>query len=172
MPRQTIMCNVNAGKSLELKKPSVPAQPSLYLQDYVVALVLNETREALVWVHEKPGGGTYWQMMERYLQPGEEPFTAVQQTLLMQTGRQTSQWVYLGSHVVDANQPAGVGYFFCAKQTSPSVPKLQTKELCKPQAACPKWVPLNDLRYALLDGRLAVANHALVVSLAFLTFLK
>lgn len=32
-----------------------------------------------------------------------------------------------------------------------------------------KWVPLTDLRYALLDGRIAIVSHALTVSLALLT---
>ena len=94
-----------------------PEAPPIYLQDYIIALILNEAGEAMVWERQKPGGGTHWQMMERALPPDEDPFTAVQQELLAQTGRQTSQWAYLGSHVVDTSQPVGVGYFFCAQKT-------------------------------------------------------
>lgn len=149
-----------------------PDWPPIYLQDYMIALVLNEAREAMVLERQKPGGGAYWQMMERYLKPDEDPFNAVQQELLTKTGRQTGQWSYLGSHVVDTSQPVGVGYFFCALQTR-QVMEVEQKHYAHDGAGlCLKWVSLNDLRYALLDGRLAMSNHALTVSLSFLTVLK
>jgi len=149
-----------------------PEAPPIYLQDYIIALVLNEATEAMVWERQKPGGGTHWQMMERLLPPNEDPFTAVQQELLVQTGRQTSQWVYLGSHVVDTSQPVGVGYFFCAQQTCEIAQVAQEWYTASGEQLCRKWVPLTDLRYALLDGRLAMTRHALTVSLSLLTILK
>ena len=149
-----------------------PDWPPIYLQDYIIALVLNEAREAMVLERQKPGGGTYWQMMERCLQPDEDPFTAVQQELLIKTGRQTGQWSYLGSHVVDTSQPVGVGYFFCALQSRQVEEVEQEHQANDGEGLCLKWVSLNDLRYALLDGRLAMSNHALTVSLSFLTVLK
>jgi len=142
------------------------------LQDYIIALVLNEAKEAMVWERQKPDGGTHWQMMERLLSSNEDPFTAVQQELLAQTGRQTSQWVYLGSHVVDTSRPVGVGYFFCAQQTSEIVEVTPEWRAPDGDLLCRKWVPLTDLRYGLLDGRLAMTRHALTVSLSLLTILK
>ncbi len=126
----------------------------------------------MVWEQQKPGGGTCWQVMERLLLPDEDPFTAVQQELLAQTGRQTGQWAYLGSHTVDTNQPIGVGYFFCAQQTREIVQGAPDQPTPNGELPCRKWIPLTDLRYALLDGRLAVTRHALTVSLALLTILK
>ena len=146
--------------------------PPICLQDYVIALVLNEAGEAMVWERQRPDGGTHWQMMERYLQCDEDPFTAVQQELLAQTGRQTGEWAYLGSHVIDTSQPVGVGYFFCAQQTCAIIPVAQERQAPNGELLCLKWVPLTDLRYALLDGRLAMTNHALTVSLSLLTILK
>jgi 8-oxo-dGTP pyrophosphatase MutT (NUDIX family) len=150
----------------------MPDWPPIFLHDYVIALVINEAGEAMILERQKPGGGAYWQMMKRYLNSDEDPFTAVQQELLEQTGCQTGQWSYLGSHVVDTSQPVGVGYFFCAQQACKAVavePKHRTHD---GERLCLKWVSLTDLRYALLDGRLAMTNHALTVSLAFLTILK
>jgi hypothetical protein len=149
-----------------------PEVPPIYLQDYIIALVLNEAREAMVWEWQKPGGGTHWQMMERLLLPDEDPFTAVQQALLDQTGRQTNQWSYLGSHVVDTSQPVGVGYFFCAQRTHQIVETAQRRQMLNGHQLCRKWVSLADLRYALLDGRLAMTRHALTVSLSLLTIFK
>jgi len=146
--------------------------PPICSQDYVIALVLNEAGEAMVWERPRPDGGTYWQVMARYLQLDEDPFTAVQQELLAQTGRQTGEWVYLGSHVVDTSQSVGVGYFFCAQQTREIVAVAPQREEADGMPLHLKWVPLTDLRYALLDGRLAMTNHALTVSLALLTVLK
>jgi hypothetical protein len=146
--------------------------PPIYLWDYIIALVLNKAGEGLVWERQKPGGGTSWQMMERFLRLDEDPFTAVQQELLAQTGRQTDQWAYLGSHVVDVSQPVGVGYFFCAQQTCEIVEVAQERLTPDGELLCLKWVPLTDLRYALLDGRLAVTRHALAVSISLLTILK
>ena len=146
--------------------------PPIYQRDYVIALVLNEAREALVWERQKPEGGACWQMLEQFLQLHEDPFTAVQQALLTQTGRQTEQWAYLGSHVVDTSQPVGVGYFFCAQKTHEIMVVPQEQQTPKGELLCPKWVSLTDLRYALLDGRLAITRHALTVSLSLLTILK
>ena len=107
-------------------------------------------------------------MMGGYLTLDEDPFTAVQRLLLAITGYQTTHWSYLGSHVSDRNQSDGAGYFFCAQQVRP-VAGMQPNE---PDRYGVKWVPLTDLRYALLDGRITIMSHALTVSLALLTTLK
>lgn len=139
-----------------------------YTIDYVNALVVNEAKQALVLEAEKTGGGLCWLMIGRYLQPDEDPFTAVQQKLLELTGYQTRQWAYLGSHGVSESQLLGVGSLFCAQRAH------QVATPC-PEAQLPyivKWVPLTDLRYALLDGRITTMSHALTVSLSLLTVLK
>ena len=151
---------------------AMPELPPVCLQDYVIALVLNEAGEAMIWEKPRPDGGTYWQVMERYLQLDEDPFTAVQQELLAQAGRQTGEWAYLGSHVIDTSQAVGVGYFFCAQQAREIATVSPQRKGPDGVPLCRKWVPLTDLRYALLDGRLAMTNHALTVSLALLTILQ
>ncbi len=141
---------------------------SFYTLDYVNVLVLNEAKQALVLEGQKAAGGVRWLMPGRYLQPDEDPFTAVQQKLLELTGYQTGHWAYLGSHAIDESQLLGVGSLFCAQQAR------QVAEP-SPQQIMPyavKWIPLTDLRYALLDGRINIMSHALTVSLSLLTVLK
>lgn len=143
------------------------ASPPLVL-DYVNALIVNKAGQALVFEVEKPGGGVYWEMMDRYLQPKEDPFTAVQQKLRQVTGCEAVNWSYLGGHATEASRLNGVGFLFCAQQARQVV--VPTPAGLTPY--CLKWVPLTDLRYALLDGRISVMSHALTVSLALLTLLK
>ncbi|MBK8904624.1 MAG: hypothetical protein IPM53_25825 [Anaerolineaceae bacterium] len=142
----------------------IPVLPPHSL-DYVNALVLNTLGEALVFEVAKPNSGVYWQLLDRYLQPEEDPFTAVQQTLQQATGFQACQWAYLGSHAIEASRLFGVGFLFCARQAY---------QVAEPvlAGATVKWVSLVDLRYALLDGRISIMSHALTVSLSLLTVLK
>lgn len=138
------------------------------MKDYVNALVLNSAGEALVFEVKKPNSGVYWQLLDLYLAPQEDPFTAVQQKLEKMTGFQAKQWSYLGSHAVEASRMFGVGFLFCARQA------VQVAEPCptQPDEGEVKWVSLVHLRYALLDGRISIMSHALTVSLSFLTILK
>lgn len=148
---------------------TIPDWPIIYTRDYVNALILNEASEALVLEGYKHGtGGVCWQMMGGYLEPGEDPFTAVQRELLEETGYQTDSWSYLGTHVIDANRHVGVGYFFCARQAR-QVAEPLNNDL---EDFTIRWVPLTDLHYALLDGRINIMSHALTVSLSLLTLFK
>ncbi|MBK7893662.1 MAG: hypothetical protein WAS33_24280 [Candidatus Promineifilaceae bacterium] len=135
-------------------------------QDYVNAVVVDETGQALIFESPRPSGsGVYWHVLHHKLPCDSDPFTAVQTALLHKTGHQTSHWAYLGSHVMSIDQPSGNGFFFCAqqaRQTTTPQPNGHTPTVAK-------WVPLTDLRYALLDGRIAIVSHALTVSLALLT---
>lgn len=138
------------------------------VRNYVNAVIFNARKEALILESLRPGGGVCWQIFGKFLEPDEDPFTAVQQTVLEQAGFVTSQWSYLGSHSVDGNRQVGVGSLFCGQQVRPAddVPcKVRQTQLLK-------WVPLTDLRYALLDGRISTMSHALAVSLALLTIIK
>ena len=140
--------------------------PAICQQDYVNALVLNSSGQALVFeTPRQTSTGVYWHVLSHSLPCGSDPFTAVQDALRHQTGYQTNHWSYLGSHVMAADQPTGASFFFCAQKVQP-VHDLPPND-SSPGTA--KWIPLTDLRYALLDGRIAIVSHALTVSLALLT---
>lgn len=154
-------------ETVELALP-MPIQeiPAICQQDYVNALVLNSSGQALVFeTPRQTGTGVYWHVLSHLLSCGTDPFTAVQNALLHQTGFQTNHWSYLGSHIMAADRPTGASYFFCAQK----VQHETAPQLNQDASSMAKWVPLTDLRYALLDGRIAIVSHALTVSLALLT---
>ena len=70
----------------------------------------------------------------------------------------------MGSYVADAHQHVGVGHFFSTRRAIPIpnfVPDYKDR--------MPKWVSLQELRHALVDGRLATLNSAMCVALTLLT---
>lgn len=143
--------------------------PKIYTNDYVNAVVLNGEQEVLIIEGYKHGTGRVcWQIVGGYIETGEDPFSAVQRELLEETGYGTHDWSYLGTYIVDPNRHVGVGHLFCAQNVSlMSAPQHDDLE-----AFTVKWVPLKEVRYALLDGRLSTLSHATTVALALLTILK
>lgn len=134
--------------------------------EYAFAVVLNKADQALVFeLPRQNGSGIQWQVLHHPLPNQSDPFTAVQNALRQKTGYQTRHWSYLGSHVPTLEQPTDTGYYFYARHAHHVTDPQPTGD----SPAVAKWVPLTDLRYALLDGRIVLASHALAVSLALLT---
>jgi ADP-ribose pyrophosphatase YjhB (NUDIX family) len=139
--------------------------------DYVNVLALNEAGEAMILEHGQNGGGySSWRVIEGQVAQGEDPMTAVQRTLLEETGYQSDHWMYLCSYTItDDHQRLGVGHFFCARNARQladhyCVDLAQDRKL--------KWVSQRDLKYALLDGRISTLSYAITISMALLTVLK
>lgn len=144
---------------------SAQQSPPVRLQDYVNAFVLNDAGEILVFEGKDNGlSWSSWQMVGRHLKTDEDPILAVQQELLLRTGFTCKNWVYLGAFVIDETQKAGAGYFFCAKVLE----KISVPDKMHSQHLKLKWVAKKEIKQALLDGRIAVINHALAISLAML----
>ena len=147
----------------------IPEWPKIYMNDYVNAVVFNENNEAMIMEGYKHGTGwTSWQMPSGYLEEDEDPVTAVSRNLLEETGFTTPSWIYLGSYVVDPNRHVGVGHFFCAKGAKKVAQPIRTSD----QDYKLNWVPISELRYALLDGRIATLSYAIAVSLSLLTVIQ
>lgn len=136
---------------------------SIYLQDYVNAVVMNEAGQVLVLEGNVNGRSwSSWQLIGRKLTIDEDPMHAVQQDLLLHTGYASEEWIYLSTFVIDDSQKDGAGYFFCAQNTRKVVsPDARHKGKLKP-----KWVTKQELKQALLDGRIAVINQAVAATLA------
>lgn len=152
-------------KTTDLPLIGESSQPSasIQLQDYVNAFIINEANEVLVLEGINNGRSwSSWQVIGRNLQGDEDPMRAVQQDLLRRTGYICTNWIYLGSFVVDETQNIGAGHFFCARllERSTIPDKASTDGLNL------KWVAKRELKQALLDGRIAVINHAVAISLA------
>ena len=137
--------------------------PSIRLQDYVNAFVVNDANEVLV-LEGKENGRSWssWQMIGRDLKKDEDPIQAVQENLLLRTGFTATNWIYLGTFVIDEAQHEGAGHFFCARlHEKANLPDEVLNHDLKL-----KWVPKREIKQALLDGRIAVINHAVAASLA------
>jgi hypothetical protein len=65
----------------------IPDWPIVQTRDYVNALVLNESGQAMILEGYKHGHGRpSWQVLGGYLEPEEDPEKAVQRELLEETG--------------------------------------------------------------------------------------
>jgi ADP-ribose pyrophosphatase YjhB (NUDIX family) len=141
--------------------------------DYVNVLALNESGEAMIFERSHGGGGfSSWRVIEGRVADGEDPMTAVRRTLLEETGYQSEHWMYLCSYTItDDRQELGVGHFFCARNARPITAESQLK-LTTDRDQRLKWVSQQDLRYALLDGRISILSYAITISMALLTVLE
>jgi hypothetical protein len=129
--------------------------------DSAHAFVLNEQGQALI-LESMPLGNAWssWQMIGCPLAEGENPITAVQATLRQTTGYTARQWLYLGTFILEEAGDKGARHFFFARdvaQTGPHLPGLAIR-----------WVDRKQIKHALLDGRIAYLNHAVVAALALL----
>ena len=68
-----------------------------------------------------------------YIEPGEEPLAAAQRELREETGYESTDWVPLGSYLVDPNRGMATGHLFLARQarfvTAPIADDLEEQEL-------------------------------------------
>jgi len=137
--------------------------------DYVNALPLSETGEAMIFERGKNGSGAYsWQVVGGYVEEGEDPMTAIQRVLLEKSGHSSEDWVYLGSYMItDTEHQMGIGHFFCAQNTQQAT---QSPDFTHEDMEI-KWVSQRDLKYALLDGRISVLSYAITISMVLLTVL-
>jgi len=136
---------------------------SIQARDYVNAFVVNEENQVLVLEGTDNGRSwSSWKMIGRELRTDEDPILAVQQELLLRTGHTSEDWIYLGTFVVDERQEVGAGHFFCANV----LVKTKTPDETYSIKTKPKWVTKRKLKQALMDGRIAVINHAVAASLA------
>lgn len=149
------------------QKLAQPAVPLSY--DYVNALALSDAGEALIFERaDLVGGMSSWQVVGGQVREGEDPMTAVQRTLLEETGYSSDNWLYLGSYMMShGDAQDAVGHFFCARDAQQVSPSTRI-DGCKKRI---RWVTQRDLKYALLDGRISVLNYAITISMALLTVL-
>lgn len=143
--------------------------PIIDARDYVNAVVFDEEGRVLILDGYKHGMRRCgWQVVGGYIEPGENPLRAIERELLEETGYKAEEWRYLGSFVVDANRRVGVGHFFLALNAR-SVTEPANGDL---EEASLRLVSFDELRYALIDGRLGVISYALNVLLAFMALEK
>ncbi|MFO7684231.1 MAG: NUDIX domain-containing protein [Chloroflexota bacterium] len=140
---------------------TLPVWPET-MRDYVNAFVVNDAGEVLI-IENRENGRNWgsWRVAGRCLAEGEDPVLAVQQDLRRQTGLVCSSWTYLGTFVLDEQQTEGAGHFFFAHQvTRVSSPQVQVHDNNI------KWISKQELKQALLDGRIAALKNVVAICLA------
>jgi ADP-ribose pyrophosphatase len=90
--------------------------PWVIKPDYVNVLAQTEEGHFLCFRQTKYAvKGTSLAPVGGYVEPGEEPLTAAKRELMEEMGLEASQWVSLGSFVVDANHGPGMGHLYLAR---------------------------------------------------------
>lgn len=146
--------------------PSLPSEnltePPLEATDFVHAFVFNECGEALV-LESVPYKRAWssWQMLGCSLVEGDDPITIVQNLLQQRAGYVARQWLYLGTFAANGAQQPGVNHFFVAYGATAVAPRYSSHLAIK-------WVQPEQIKQALLDGRIAQIHHAAAASLALL----
>lgn len=139
--------------------------PIVGTRDYVNVVVLDPEGKVLVLEGYKHGlGRSSWQVPGGYLEAGEEPLNAARRELREETGYASDEWRSLGSFVVDANRRVGVGHFFLARNAqqvaAPSHDDLEGFAI--------RWVTPEEVKKALLDGRVGIISYAANLALALI----
>lgn len=137
--------------------------PRVLTSDYSHVFVVNDNQQAMIIEGYKHGPAcSTWQLAGGYMKSDENPLTAAQQSLLLETGHNCAEWRHLGSFVVDANRYVGLGHFFlaCHPVASKSPPDVGEYAI--------RWVSLPEVQQALWDGRVACISYAVNISLGLL----
>lgn len=139
--------------------------PIVHALDYVNSVVLNQEGLAMVIDGYKHGiGRPSWQVVGGYLEPDEEPLSAIKRELMEETGYTSENWEYLGSFVVDANRHVGQGHYYLAldavKAAAPNHSDLEEFSI--------RWVSLETLEKALTNGQVGIVTYAVNIALALL----
>lgn len=143
--------------------------PIVNAHDYVNAVVFDKSGRALILEGYKHGARrSSWQVIDGYLQSGEDPLEAAQRELLECAGYESEDWRYLGSFVTEAHRHVGIGHFFlclnACKVATPLPNELEATSL--------RWVTKQDLNYALMDGRISIISYAMAISLGLMALNK
>ena len=122
-------------------------------------LCFRQTKYAVEGTTLAPVGGM--------LEPNEEPLSAAKRELLEETGYEASDWISLGSHILDPNRGIATMHLFLAldaKQvTEPNSDDLEDQELL--------FLSRNELDDALNVGEFKILAWSAVVALS-LYYLK
>jgi len=137
--------------------------PWVITPPYVNVIAVTEEGRFLCFRQVKYGiEGTTLGIIGGYVEPGEEPLAAAQRELREETGYESSDWVSLGSYLVDPNRGMATGHLFLARQAHyaahPIDDDLEEQELL--------FLTREEMEVALERGDIKIMAWAAAVAFA------
>ena len=137
--------------------------PWVITPDYINVVAVTEDERFLCFRQVKYGiDGPTLAPVGGYINEGEEPLAAAQRELLEETGYESSNWVSLGSYLVDPNRGIATGHLFLARQARYVTPRnaddLEEQEL--------RLLTREQIEVALDAGEIKVLAWAAAVAFA------
>ena len=141
----------------------IPNWPWIITPDYINVVAVTEDERFICFRQVKYGiDGTTLSVVGGYVNEGEVPLAAAQRELLEETGYEASDWLSLGSYLVDPNRGIATGHLFLARQARYVTPRdaddLEEQELL--------LLTREEIEAALGAGEIKVLAWAAAVAFA------
>jgi ADP-ribose pyrophosphatase len=145
----------------------IPNWPWIITPDYINVVAVTEDGHFICFRQVKYGiEGTTLSVVGGYVNEGEVPLAAAQRELLEETGYEASDWLSLGSYLVDPNRGIATGHLYLARQACYVVPRdaddLEEQELL--------MLTRGEIEAALDAGEFKVLAWAAAVAFALRYF--
>ena len=145
----------------------IPEWPWVTTPDYINVVAVTEDDKFLCFRQVKYGiAGITLAIVGGYINEGEEPLAAAQRELREETGYESSDWVSLGSYLVDPNRGIATGHLFLARGARYVTPRdaddLEEQELL--------LLSREEIEAALERGDIKVLAWAATVGFALRYF--
>jgi len=141
----------------------IPNWPWVITPDYINVVAVTEDERFICFRQVKYGiDGVTLAVVGGYIEAGEEPLMAAQRELLEETGHEATDWLSLGSYLVDPNRGMATGHLFLARRAHYVTPRdaddLEEQELL--------LLTREEIESALEKGEIKVLAWAAAVAFA------
>lgn len=141
----------------------IPNWPWITTPDYINVVAVTKDEQFLCFRQVKYGiKGVTIAIVGGYINEGENPLNAAKRELLEETGYESSDWVSLGSYLVDPNRGIATGNLFLARGVRYVTPRnaddLEDQELL--------FLSREEVETALEQGEFKILAWAAAVGFA------